>query len=307
MIMKATPKNIKELEEALEEVDKEISKSQQEQYYYEVLKAYKGEDEVISFKQYLDYQKTNKTRTVPSGFKGLDDYVEGFRGGELVVITAPTGEGKTTFCQNITLNLLNQDVRSLWFSYEVSIQDFIQKFGEEIPEGYLPKILTERNLVWIERKIVEAIAKYEVRAVFIDHLHYLFDLKNSRNTSLEIGEIVRTLKIIAKKYGITIFLVAHIGKVDYEGRVGLENIRDSSFVAQEADTVIALWRVKERLSKLELREKGTVYKNETMVSIVKNRFNGRLGTSKLIFHKNKFYENDEDIPTPEPETDSSIG
>ena len=46
---------------------------------------------------------------------------------------------------------------------------------------------------------------------------------------------MRNLKIIAKKYDIAIFIMAHTGKSREDGTVGIDNIRDSSFVAQESD------------------------------------------------------------------------
>ena len=291
--------NIKELEKSLEKVEHDLKDADWEEGFDQVLKQYRGEDEVVSFKKYIELNKGKKSVGFSSGFSKLDGLIDGFHEGDLITITAPTGEGKTTFCQNLTVKFIESGVKSIWFSYEVPIDQFIIKFGDEVPEGYLPKQLVSRTITWIERKIVEGIVKYGVRVVFIDHLHYLFNLSTSRNPSLEIGEIVRNLKTMAKKYKVTIFLVAHIGKIGYGERVGLENIRDSSFVGQESDYVIAMWRTKERLTKKQEREEGPVFKNEAVLSVVKNRYNGRLGGLKLFFHDNKFYENIDEVPVLE--------
>lgn len=274
---------LQELESQLESLEKEYSGVKLDLQFQEALKMYRGEDEIISFQKYRELNKDTNHRGFNSGLTLLDDYINGFHKGDLITITAPTGQGKTSFCQFLTTNFSNQKIKTLWFSYEVPINNFLFKFGKNIPDGYLPKLLTDRSMTWIERKVVEGIVKYNTKVIFIDHLHYLFNLRESKNVSLEIGDIMRQLKIIAKKYSITIFIVAHTGKMNEDGTVGLESIRDSSFVGQESDTVIALWRVKEKQTKIQMQQNGIKYTNETMVSVVKNRAMGTLGSFKTIY------------------------
>lgn len=279
---------LQKLEQQLEQVEQEYEGSKMEIQFQEVLRSYRGEDQVISFQTYKSTTKEIK-RGFSSGFHYLDEWLNGFQKGDLITITAPTGMGKTSFSQYLTVKFSDQKIRSLWFSYEVSVPNFLMKFGANLPDGYLPKVLTERNITWIERKIVEGIVKFGTQVVFIDHLHYLFNLRDSKNVSLEIGDIMRGLKIIAKKYSITIFIMAHTGKQREDGTVGLESIRDSSFVGQESDTVIALWRVREKQTKVDIQQNGIKFTNETMVSLVKNRATGHLGSFKTVYAEGNNY------------------
>lgn len=284
------PENLQELENQLEELEQEYTGVKLDLQLQEALKSYRGDDEIISFQKYRDNNKNIYKRGFSSGLLILDDYINGFQKGDLITVTAPTGHGKTSFCQFLTTNFSNQKIKSLWFSYEMPINNFLFKFGNSLPDGYLPKVLTDRNITWIERKVVEGIVKYNTGVVFIDHLHYLFNLRDSKNVSLEIGDIMRNLKIIAKKYNVTIFIVAHTGKMNEDGTVGLESIRDSSFVGQESDTVIALWRVRQKQTKIQRQQDGIQYTNETMVSVVKNRSLGTLGSFKTFYSsKNNNY------------------
>jgi len=285
--------DLKELNERLSRIEREKKGIALEDALREEMANYKGEDEVVSFE---DYKKTHiefVKQGFSSGMPSLDRLIDKFHEGDLVTITASTGQGKTSWCQYLTVNFANSQKKSLWFSYEVPVMNFLLKFGEQLPEGYVPNLLTERSLVWIERKIVEAIVKFKVSVVFVDHLHYLFNLRETRNVSLEIGEIMRTLKIIAKKYSVTIFIVAHTGKIE-DGRsaVGLNNIRDSSFVGQESDYVFALWRIKLQQTWKQIEDFGVQYKNETVISVIKNRYNGQLGSVRMYYDlkNNRFTE-----------------
>ena len=91
---------------------------------------------------------------------------------------------------------------------------------------------------------MESFTKYNTRIVFIDHLHYLFDIQRSRNPSLDIGAIIRQLKGIAVDNEFVIFLLCHTSKAKDDNE-NYESIRDSSFVAQESDCVIMVKRTPE--------------------------------------------------------------
>ena len=61
------------------------------------------------------------------------------------------------------------------------------------------------SLEWLRARIIESLVKYG-EMVFIDHLHFLFDLARMRNTSIEIGQVIRTKKNSgAIELNITIF------------------------------------------------------------------------------------------------------
>ena len=285
--------NIQHLEAKLQEVEKKYKEAEWTEEFEAVLRNYHGEDEVISFAKYRDIlekeRRENKSE-IQSKIPTLDKIITGFRGGELVVVSGPTSQGKTSFCQTLTRNFSNQNANSLWFSYEVGGEDFLSKFGDDLPVGFVPKNLVDNKLIWIERKVVEAIVKYRTKVVFIDHLHYLIDMAKIRNSSLEIGAIVRELKKMAVKYNITIFLIAHTAKIKFDEKIGIEDIRDTSFIGQESDYVLMIWREREEQSKIDMRQNGVRYTNNAILSVEKNRRSGKLGIVKLNYKNNTFYE-----------------
>ena len=221
-------KNIQKMEEELEKI-KEM----------ELLVNYDREDRVITSKQAweeLEEERKKPKIRLMSKIPTLDNYLDGFRSGDLVVMSGLTKQGKTSFCQTLTYNFSKQNISCLWFSYEMAQLEFMEKFGEELPFFTMPAKLKGNSINWLEERIVESIAKYNTKVVFIDHLHFLLDMSfigqgKGSNTSLIIGGIMRELKKIALYREITIVLIAHTTKVKFDADPSLSDIRDSSFIS----------------------------------------------------------------------------
>ena len=226
----------------------------------------------------------------------LDDIVEGFRVGTVNVVSGPTGEGKTSYLQTLTKNFAEAGIRSAWFSFEIMPSEFFSRFGDSIPLFYLPKEIPEKSntMSWIRERILEAQAKYDAKVVFVDHLHYLQDmqgLSGMDNTSLYIGDIMRKLKRLSISLEIAIFLVVHV-KSDAGNQAELkkyytkDDIRDSSFVKQEADTVMMIWRKRKKAD----NEIGWEYSTASMLNLDKHRRTGKVGFLKMEHKDHIFYE-----------------
>jgi len=202
--------------------------------------------EIVSsyeLKQLLDEEKKPEL-FFKTKISSLDKAIEGFSGGELITISGPTKGGKTLLAQTLTHNFLEQQIYSLWFSFELPPKEFISRFPD-LSLFYLPRHLKRNAVKWLHNCILQSLEENRTKAVFIDHLHFLFDIARTRNPSLEIGSIVRELKSLAVDNNIVIFLLCHTSKLHPEKEPDAESIRDSSFVGQESDSVFILWRVKD--------------------------------------------------------------
>ena len=105
----------------------------------------------------------------------------------------------------------------------------------------MPRKLKGNDLRWVIGKMIESRQKYHTTVVFIDHLHYLFEL-NSNNRSMEIGAVIRKLKKTAVDNDMIIFLMCHTVKGASAKDLDSGSIRDSSFITQESDCVIMISR-----------------------------------------------------------------
>jgi replicative DNA helicase len=221
------------------------------------LKDYSGEDEIVtSYDIAYEIEQNANIIKIKSGFPTLDktDCLDGFEGGELIVISGPRKAGKSLFSQSLTVNFFNRDVKSLWFSFEMPARQFLQRFPNPLPAILMPRKLKAYALEWLNDRILEAIAKHGISVVFVDHLHFLFDMARSRNVSLEIGTIIRHLKTMAIDLNIVIFLMCHTNKISpIQEDMTDDSMRDSSFVSQESDVALMIWRVKNTDDKATLK------------------------------------------------------
>lgn len=217
----------------------------------------------------------------------------------------------STWCQSVTRNLALAGHAVLWYTLEVTLENFLRPLVQhdagavyeaekllkvsDLPI-YFPKQMEKVDFATLKKVIRYANVKYGVEHVFIDHLHYLLDSKSlmsQKSTSLFIGDRLRQLRQIAIETGVSIFLVAHTTKIPDGERPTMFSMRDSSFVAAEADVVIVLWR--ERL-KIPIRKNvGGMEMLETFSPVVhcaveKARRTGQKGIIKLRWERGLYFE-----------------
>lgn len=259
----------------------------------ESLVAYDGDDRIVTSTELAAQLEDDPNPTYNTGVGALDRILNGVEPGELILVSGPTGEGKTTLLMSITRNMARMAIPSLWFTLEVTPKAFIQKIkkgtGDSMPLFYMPNRNTDNQLEWLEQRIIEAKVKDDVKVVFIDHVHQIFSLHKmkSGSLSLEIGDMVGKIKQMAIDHHLVIFLIAHTRdnseKPNAEPRK--EEIRDSGLISRLADAIILVWRIKNDEMDKNKRP-SNLDENDTMakVRVVKNRREGRLGTF-LMNHK----------------------
>lgn len=276
------------IERDISSLDSEIERNEAKVRLEEAMRVYTGEDQLISSLDILERIKTEpKEQTLMTGIGGLDDILGGLRRQQLIVLSAPTKSGKTQFCIELTIRMA--ETKPVWFPFEESAEELIRKFNDrhEVPPlFYTPKVITGNTLEWIEKKVVEGKVKYGSELFFIDHLHFIVPFTSDR-LDTRIGQTMRQLKTIAKKHNVTLVLIAHLKKTNMVVSPTLEDLRDSSFIAQEADTVIMMWRKSAKNEDGEM-----VITNKTLLSIQANRRTGTTGSVRMIFENGRFKEED---------------
>lgn len=258
-----------------------------------VLKGYKGQDRVIyaeDKRNEIEEDRAFKPKfAAMTGLLKFDSFTEGFRKGQLVVVSGPPKHGKTALCQTFTKRFVEQGMRCLWFSYELRYEELFDKFPMEKLDFYMPNYMESGNLSWIEDRIIEAKQKHNVDAVFIDHLDFLRDpevlrdFRGNSNTSVYIGSIIQKVKCMAMENDVVIFLLAHIRKNRWLSQElpASEELSDSRKIPQLADLVVMIIR---------LRKEGMYDGNRALFGIIENRHNGRTGKIKVEFRDKEFFE-----------------
>ena len=131
------------------------------------LREYRAEDRVVtSHEMKLAFSKEpDDIVNVKSRIPGIDQACDGFRDGEVIVISGPTKNGKTLLAQSLTVNFAKQMTYPLWFSFEVPARQFLSQFPE-LPLIYLPQRLKPRAMDWFEDRVHESFEKYHSRIIF---------------------------------------------------------------------------------------------------------------------------------------------
>ncbi len=279
---------IHELEGEVSKIEKESERLDALARLEEAMRVYSGEDMLVSSLDILRRIQTEpEEERFETGITGLDEILKGFRKNQLIVLAAPTKSGKTSFCVELTIRLEN--LNPVWIPFEESAEELVRKFhdrNEQPPLFYTPQNITGNTTGWIEKRVVEGKVKYGAKIFFIDHLHFIVPFSSDR-LDTRIGQAMRELKQIAKKHEVMIVLVAHLKKTNMVVSPTLEDLRDSSFIAQEADTVMMLWRKTYRDDDGDM-----IISNETLLSVQANRRTGSTGNVKLIFKDGRFLEKD---------------
>lgn len=290
------------IEELIKSIHSEISKTKEDIKNSEglmklksVAEQYNGEYRLIWSDKLLEQIKNKPQKSLyKTGVALLDDLIGGFKEQQLITLSASTKHGKTAM--SIFLMQCLEGLNPVMIPLEQSNEEIVeQRFdnGYSIPRFLSPeKLAAKVNTDWIEQRIIEGIAKYNTKLVVIDHLGYIDDYGADQtyrreNLAYRIGQVMRELKNIAKRWNVIILLLAHISQKDEGHPPTLEDLKNSSDIAQESDLIIMLWR------KNEQKNKVRIYQNETLLSVMANRRTGRNGNVGLRFNtKTGNYEED---------------
>jgi replicative DNA helicase len=89
-------------------------------------------------------------------------------------------------------------------------------------------------------QIEDAVKRYNIKIVCFDNLHFL--VRDDVNVASRIGFVTRRFKILAETLGVVFFLIVHPRKMDKKGPPGPNDLKDSSSIFQDLDSLIILHR-----------------------------------------------------------------
>ena len=226
------------------------------------------------------YERLNTLRDAPeeamgvqTGYEDLDKYVVGFGKGDLVIVGARPGVGKTSFCLNLGVNVAKKTKKAVcMFSLEMSAEQLVSRVlsfealvdSKKIRSGKLDnedweKIanaaasLSETDIYIDDTTGVNVTSmKAKLRRiknlgmVVVDYLQLMETEKKRKDGSRvnEVAEITRGLKIMGKELGVPIIVCSQLSRgTDKEKkRPVLSDLRESGSIEQDADMVLFLSR-----------------------------------------------------------------
>lgn len=236
--------------------------------------------------------------TFPIGLPIFDKAMQGgLRGGDLVIVTGISGQGKTSLSQTFTYNLCAKGVPTMWFSYEVSLEHLHKKFQQMGMQqhyfAFAPKKNQSGSVDWIQERILEGWKKYMTKVIFIDHIDFLTpaDVRSSDNETIALKKIATELKQLAIHLDVAIVLMAHVKKLPTGKEPEMQDISSSAGIFQLADYVFIISRIEEKKqSGILAKKEGAIYTDKSKVKLVKNRLTGETVYAELSHQNQRFIE-----------------
>ena len=212
---------------------------------------------------------------VSSGFRGLDEVLLGLQPGALHVIGARPGMGKSALALNMAVNVARLSQRPvIFFSLEMSAYELSQRVlaseasvPSEILRGNPP---SEKQWTEIGRAVgrldipliiddspMTSVGSMRARArrvrlqygdlalIVIDYLQLMGGDAKVENRQLEVSEISRNLKLMAREFNVPIIALSQLSRnLENRGdkRPNLSDLRESGAIEQDADVVMFIYR-----------------------------------------------------------------
>jgi len=233
----------------------------------------KGVSDAIDLMEQISIDP-NSNAGVKVGFPTLDKITNGFKPGELIIIAARPGIGKTTLAVNFAVNAALKYNKSVaMFDLEMSNLQVAQRFI--CSTGRVPMDLvkggTKDNTVWASlfetKKILENSniyiddtttikpaeilskcrrlkAQHGLDMVIIDYLQLMTaEEKKGKESSRQqdVADLTRAIKLAARELGVPILLLSQLNR-ESEKRTDktpmLSDLRESGSIEQDADIVM---------------------------------------------------------------------
>ncbi|GAA5648502.1 MULTISPECIES: replicative DNA helicase [Vibrio] len=247
---------------------------------------------------------------VNTGFMDLNKMTAGLQGSDLVIVAARPSMGKTTFAMNLCENAaMEQDKPVLIFSLEMPSEQIMMRMlaslsrvdQTKIRTGQLDDedwarisstmgILMEKKNMYIDDS--SGLTPTEVRSrarriarehgglslIMVDYLQLMRVPAMSDNRTLEIAEISRSLKALAKELNVPVVALSQLNR-SLEQRADKRpvnsDLRESGSIEQDADLIMFIYRD-------EVYNPDSALKGTAEIIIGKQR-NGPIGSVRLTF------------------------
>lgn len=250
-----------------------------------------------------------------TGFKAIDNKLQGLQDGDLIVVAGRPSMGKTAFAMNVAENVLVENDENtgavLVFSLEMPAESLTTRLlsgmsrldQQDVRSGKLDnKQVTQ--VVEQSKKLRELplyiddsslLSPMELRArarrinrqepnglslIVVDYLQLMQIPGSLENRVNQISEISRSLKSLAKELNVPVIALSQLNRAveqRTDKRPMMADLRDSGAIEQDADVILFIYRD-------EVYNEDSEEGNKAEIIIGKQR-NGPIGKTNLTFLK----------------------
>ncbi|HBL84102.1 MAG: replicative DNA helicase [Clostridiales bacterium GWF2_38_85] len=209
-----------------------------------------------------------------TGFEAIDRMLIGMGSGDLVLVGARPGVGKTSFALNIAENVARKTKKAVAiFSLEMSKSQLVSRMlsSATMIDNYKLRTGNLTTEDWATlAKAASSLSKCDILIddsagitvtgmkaklrrvknlgfVVIDYLQLMQSDRRTENRVQEVSDISRHLKLLAKDLGVPVLTCAQLSRAPETRGAGgkkpmLSDLRDSGAIEQDADIIMFLYR-----------------------------------------------------------------
>jgi replicative DNA helicase len=286
----------------------EISEKKSQQAFYPLSKIILGNIETLEENQ----GNRSLVTGVPTGFNHLDNLTSGFQNSDLIILAARPSMGKTALALNIARNAaVDANIPVAIFSLEMSKEQLSLRMlcsearidSSRLRGGFFSMEdwhrLTDAAGILSESPIYiddsPSLTAMDIRAksrrlkmdkniglIVIDYLQLMQGRVGAERRDLEISEISRALKALAKELDLPVLALSQLNRMleqRTDKRPRLSDLRESGALEQDADVVAFIYR-----DEVYNKEEDNPSKGVAEILLSKQR-NGPTGDIYLTFLK----------------------
>ncbi|WP_445227807.1 replicative DNA helicase [Corynebacterium sp. H128] len=212
---------------------------------------------------------------VPTGFVDLDNLTNGLHGGQMIIIAARPGVGKSTLALDFMRSCsIKHNKASVIFSLEMSKTEIVMRMLSAETDIKLTDMRAGRmtdeqwaklanrigqieqaplfvddsaNLTMMEirskaRKLKQ---KHDLKMIVVDYLQLMSSGKKVESRQQEVSEFSRSLKLLAKELDVPLIAISQLNRGPEsrtDKRPQIADLRESGSLEQDADMVMLLYR-----------------------------------------------------------------
>jgi replicative DNA helicase len=247
---------------------------------------------------------------IPTGYTRLDNMTSGLQGSDLIILAARPAMGKTALALNIARNAaLGGNVPVAVFSLEMSKEQLSMRMlcsearvdSSRLRSGFLnpedwaritdaATTLSDAPIYIDDSPDISATSirtksrrlkmDKDLGLIIIDYLQLMRGHESSERRDLEISDISRSLKLLAKELNVPVLALSQLNRKLEERsdkRPQLSDLRESGALEQDADVVAFIYR-----DEVYNKDENNPNRGTAEVIISKQR-NGPTGVVPLTF------------------------
>jgi len=247
---------------------------------------------------------------VPTGYSRFDNLTSGLQNADLIILAARPSMGKTALALNIARNVaVDSNIPVAVFSIEMSREQLSMRLlcaearidSSKLRSGFFSRedwikvtnaaeILSEAPIYIDDSPDISAMTirtkarrlklDKNIGLIIIDYLQLMKTTSSAERRDLEISEISRSLKALAKELDVPVMALSQLNRKleeRHDKRPQLSDLRESGALEQDADVVAFIYR-----DEVYNRDENNPNKGLAEILLKKQR-NGPIGDIKLTF------------------------